>query len=351
MTNIGKGMEVGLRELWKHEQYVFSNWLAMFRRYICKIWTMSLVVLIFGCLVSGCGQTPQGSELQPSLSISPESSSVSANQSDGTASEKPYYLENLIDSFGWCGMPADNLGIHHSYIGDYGIEIEGNLFGGYACGTAGFAIPGTEEKIINDIYLYVQNSDLPAEDCLTRIQDLYGLPVDQGEEPYAAANGGTVTWNEFKTGNGKLKFSIGSENDWYQLEFTWNPEAAPKYEYATGDFDVSNPKWNQIRWDADGDGVEEELLFEYQDNGDEAPSVIEITLYTDDGEYNAVIDRAYGLTRILEKEDAEGPYLEINYTMGDYYAHNSEGRCILRFRNGALSLYGEEEPLNVTSGT
>ena len=28
MANIGKLVEVDVRELWKHEQYDFSNWLA-----------------------------------------------------------------------------------------------------------------------------------------------------------------------------------------------------------------------------------------------------------------------------------------------------------------------------------
>ncbi len=114
--------------------------------------------------------------------------------------------------------------------------------------------------------------------------------------------------------------------------------AATETDRSDSDFDVSNPKWNSINWDADGDGTEEELLFEYHDNGDEAPSVIEVTLYLKDNEPQNWIDGAYGLNRILAKEDAEGPYLEIFYVMGDYYSHDTEGQCILRLTDGKLVL-------------
>ena len=113
---------------------------------------------------------------------------------------------------------------------------------------------------------------------------------------------------------------------------------AAENDHSEGDFDVSNPKWNSINWDADGDGTEEELFFEYHDNGDEAPSIIEVTLYLKNDELQTMIDRAYGLNRILAKEDAEGPYLQIDYVMGDYYSHDAEGHCILRLTDGELVL-------------
>ena len=116
---------------------------------------------------------------------------------------------------------------------------------------------------------------------------------------------------------------------------------AAENDHSEGDFDVSNPKWNSINWDADGDGTEEELFFEYHDNGDEAPSLIEVTLYLKNDELQTMIDRAYGLNWILAKEDAEGPYLQIGYAMGDYYSHDAEGQCILRLTDDALALSEE----------
>ena len=111
-----------------------------------------------------------------------------------------------------------------------------------------------------------------------------------------------------------------------------------------GDFDVSHPKWNWINWDADGDGTEEELEFTFHDLGDEAPGYIEITLYAGAEELDNMIDRAYGLNRIFAKEDAEGPYLQIYYAMGDFYSHDAEGECILRLRDGELAVIQEDQP-------
>ncbi len=109
-----------------------------------------------------------------------------------------------------------------------------------------------------------------------------------------------------------------------------------------GDFDVSGPKFNWINWDADGDGKEEELCFEYIDQGDEAPSMIEVTLYGDKEEQKAYIDRAYGLRRIFAREDEDGPFLDVAFDLGDYYGHGAEGHCTIRLRDGEFVVETEE---------
>lgn len=262
--------------------------------------------------------------------------------SSQTGTAAVYHVPDLLTAFGWCGRPAEDLGVHHSYIGDYDIRIDGKLFGGAADGSAYFEVPLTEEKIVDSINLYVYNDDLSAEECLNQLGELFGPSVEQGEEPYAASNGGAVYWEIFDTGIGEVHFAMGSENDWYSLIYSLKEgEVPPDNSGKTGDFNVSNPRWNKINWDADGDGTEEELLFEYEDQGDEAPSFIRITLYDEDGEQEIILDRAYGLNRIFAKEDADGPYLEVYYEMGDYYSHDAEGRCILRLRGGSLILVGE----------
>ena len=65
-------------------------------------------------------------------------------------------------------------------------------------------------------------------------------------------------------------------------------------------------------------------------------------MYKGDETLEAVIDRAYGLSRILAEEDAEGPYLLIDFAEGDYYSHEAEGQCTLRLRGGELVVEGNE---------
>ena len=55
-----------------------------------------------------------------------------------------------------------------------------------------------------------------------------------------------------------------------------------------------------------------------------------------------ILDRAYALRSIQAKEDKEGPYLVIDYDQGDYYSHDAEGRCFLRYRDGEIILEVEE---------
>lgn len=105
-----------------------------------------------------------------------------------------------------------------------------------------------------------------------------------------------------------------------------------------GDFDVSGAKWVWIDWNADGADDDEQMEFEYHDNGDEAASVIEITLYHGDDQIQGWIDNAYKINRILSLENEAGPYLQVDYQMGDYYSHDNEGHCYVSFVDGELKV-------------
>ena len=128
--------------------------------------------------------------------------------------------------------------------------------------------------------------------------------------------------------------------EWTSEENTSDTETAteePTTAEINSDFEISDPKWVWIKWDADGDGTEDELEFRFHDNGDEAPSVFEITLYKGDDKLTGWLDRAYSIYAIRDKEDATGPYLEIPYEKGDYY-NTETGVCTVRFVDGHLEI-------------
>ena len=112
---------------------------------------------------------------------------------------------------------------------------------------------------------------------------------------------------------------------------------------APSGFDVSSPLSNWIQWDADGDGEAEELCFDPVPLGDEAPSYIEITMYKGNDQFSGIMDNAYGLIEVLPMEDEEGPYLQIRYFMGDYYDHDHEASCKIRYQDGALKTIKPED--------
>lgn len=91
-------------------------------------------------------------------------------------------------------------------------------------------------------------------------------------------------------------------------------------------------------WDADGDGNPEHLDFSYIDNGDEAPSVMVVSLYgfITNVDTMAYIDRAYGVESLECGEDDQGPYVLVSYAQGDYYSHDHVAQCKLRLVKGEL---------------
>ena len=298
-----------------------------------------VLALIPVLLFTGCGKKQDPEPAPGSAEASPDDTDVEDSVSQ---TKEPYHVPDIQTAFDWTGRPVSALGIHHSYVGGNGIRIDGELFGSHAEGEAFYAVPEEEEKVIGGITLYLNEDDLPAGNCLKQMKELYGAPTAEGEEPYAAANGGAVQWAEYDTGIGIIRYSMGSENDWYSLTYTLKEgETAPDDTGRAGDFDIPNPAQGFIAWDADGDGAEEELHFCFHDQGDEAPGYIEFTLYTNQGEQEALLDRAYGINRIFSENDGEGPYLEIRYAMGDYYSHDTESTCTLRLRDGALVLEGD----------
>ena len=95
-------------------------------------------------------------------------------------------------------------------------------------------------------------------------------------------------------------------------------------------------------WDADGDGTSEHMWFDFNDNGDEAPSGMSIRLFNDSGiDAYAYLDRAYSIDSVRLLEDEQGPYVVVYYGAGDYYSHDNDASCTIRLVNGELVLEGD----------
>ena len=67
--------------------------------------------------------------------------------------------------------------------------------------------------------MIVSDSSLSKTELYDRLTELYGKAYDEGEEPYAQANGGVVFWYRFYTGKGPLDFSYGEDNDFSTLRY------------------------------------------------------------------------------------------------------------------------------------
>jgi hypothetical protein len=123
-----------------------------------------------------------------------------------------------------------------------------------------------------------------------------------------------------------------------------NSDSSNKKEGDTngGDHALTGQKWEWVYWDGDEDGEEEQLSFEYIDNGDEAESCILVTLEVG-GSSEAYIDRAGRIVRIFDEKDEKGPFLRVEYNYENRLSEKADMACAVRLRDGAVVVEGIEE--------
>ncbi len=149
----------------------------------------------------------------------------------------------------------------------------------------------------------------------------------------AAASSGTkeasVTAEPAGDSTGSPADSTGTEEDGTKEDGT------EKGDTNGGDHALTGQKWEWVYWDGDKDGEEEQISFEYVDNGDEAESFILVTLEVG-GSSEAYIDRAGRIVRISDREDEEGPYLLVEYNYENVFSEEADMECTVRLRDGAV---------------
>ena len=113
-----------------------------------------------------------------------------------------------------------------------------------------------------------------------------------------------------------------------------NPVTVNPERFSAGnDTDASD---GVIAFDADGDGVAEQFLVEFQDNGDEAPNVMTITS-VDQPEVSLAIAGAYEVREVMLVGNDDGSELVyVRYAAGDYYGHDADAWCEVRMADGQL---------------
>ena len=92
---------------------------------------------------------------------------------------------------------------------------------------------------------------------------------------------------------------------------------------------------DNFAWDIDGDGEAEKFYFDIIDNGDEAPNVMEICLYS--GKYDMLsIDGGYGIKALAGIPEEGNRRIEMIYYTGTYYFSGFENRGYIRVEDGKL---------------
>lgn len=95
-------------------------------------------------------------------------------------------------------------------------------------------------------------------------------------------------------------------------------------------------------WDADGDGIRERVSFQFNGNGDEAPSTLTVKAESDSVDASCIIPRAYRVESVKQGRDGQGIYLSVSYYSGDHYSNDTLKTCLIRLVGDELKVTVDE---------
>lgn len=96
------------------------------------------------------------------------------------------------------------------------VILDGELFGGPEYGQ--IILFGSEE-VIRSLWIHVAGKDMMR--CVQELTKAFGPAIEQGEEPYAAVNGGAVTWFDFDSPLAEIRFSNASAKTYMSIDMKW----------------------------------------------------------------------------------------------------------------------------------
>lgn len=138
-------------------------------------------------------------------------------QTDGETAM--YSFENVLDSAKLLGKSVSESGIEEKYLKNgllFELKFDGKLFEKAAanCSVVYHQNDGGE-YFADTIYIY--SYELGFDEAAEELTKLYGEPTAEGEEPFARAKGGAVSWADFENGDYKIQLSSASEKDYIEL--------------------------------------------------------------------------------------------------------------------------------------
>jgi len=176
--------------------------------------------MIMGCKPGATGQTSNNSEAGVDQNANFESENTEMFK------KSLVKVDDLLTTVDWIGKSEKEI---EPYIVDKSTnnkdsyyDIEGKFLEAKASGVLAFSKEDEKgERLVERLTITVKNSSLV--DMYEKLIDIYGGPLNHGEEPYAKANGGAVDWYSFDAGRALLVISQGSEVNYCNVEIKKNP--------------------------------------------------------------------------------------------------------------------------------
>lgn len=131
---------------------------------------------------------------------------------------KVYHIENLLDTFDWLDKNLNEVGIDDSYINIATVRIAGKIFDIEAEGFLQLKNDFTLNVVyINGISIFIEGKD--SKDILSKLEELYGTPYQEGTEPYVESNGGAIYWKKYYGDKGIITYSITSKTHTVSIKY------------------------------------------------------------------------------------------------------------------------------------
>lgn len=132
-----------------------------------------------------------------------------ATDQDTEAWEESDVEAEFLTYLTWPGQPFSEMPLAGASL-----TVEGR----WGEGSVWFTTDENGSSRVESMSLYVSEPDYDTVRDL--LIEQYGEPTDEGEEPYAAANGGAVSYCWFEHPEGELRLSAGSEQDFSTITMT-----------------------------------------------------------------------------------------------------------------------------------
>jgi len=118
--------------------------------------------------------------------------------------EEPKMSEDVLRYLDWPGQDVSELELDGAWL-----EVEGDGYSGAVY------LDGTR---VEGFHLFIDGASY--EELHAMLTERCGEATDEGEEPYAEANGGAVTYSWFQYKTGTIRLSSASERDYVEIEMT-----------------------------------------------------------------------------------------------------------------------------------
>lgn len=182
---------------------------------------MAVTTICLLCLfyLIGCKQEITGTDFSDTQEVHEGNGTSMMKMTD---SKDGVLMDDLLESIDMLGKTATAIGIPVEAINSESALLNKTYIEGTIFETADYGVvyfdklgPGREDYLVTDIWLHIKNVDY--DECKRLLSETFGDPIEEGESPYVAVEGGAVKWAIYRLEDIDIRLSSASERDYTEI--------------------------------------------------------------------------------------------------------------------------------------